>query len=123
MKIEPDRLLFIDETSTNTKMTRLYGRAPRSERLVANAPCDHWKTQTFIAGLRCGKLTAPWVLDGPMNREAFDLYIKTQLAPTLKQGDIVILDNLSSHKSEKAKAILRVNVAPGFCSCRLTVPT
>lgn len=107
MKLEPGRLVFIDETSTNTKMTRLYGRAPKSERLIADAPFGHWKTQTFIAGLRSNGITAPWVLDGPMNRAAFDLYIETQLAPTLRQGDIVILDNLSSHKSERAKRALR----------------
>lgn len=107
MKLEPHRLVFIDETSTNTKMTRLYGRAPKGERLEAGAPYGHWKTQTFIAGLRCDRLSAPWVLNGPMNRAAFDLYVETQLAPTLKPGDIVILDNLAAHKSERAKAALR----------------
>lgn len=107
MKLEPHRLVFIDETSTNTKMTRMYGRAPKGERLISDAPFGHWNTQTFIAGLRSDRLTAPWVLDGPMNRNAFDLYIETQLAPTLKQGDIVILDNLSSHKSQRAKRALR----------------
>lgn len=85
-------------------MTRMYGRSLKGERLISDAPYGHWKTQTFIAGLRHDTITAPWVLDGPMNRAAFDLYIETQLAPTLKQGDIVILDNLPAHKSEKAKA-------------------
>ena len=107
MKLEPHRLVFIDETGTKTNMTRMYGRAPKGERLISDAPFGHWKTQTFIAGLRHDGITAPWVLDGPMNRACFDLYIETQLAPTLKQGDIVILDNLSSHKSERAKAALR----------------
>ena len=107
MRLEPYRLVFIDETGTKTNMTRMYGRAPKGQRLVADAPYGHWKNQTFIAGLRHNGITAPWVLDGPMNREAFDLYIETQLAPTLKQGDIVILDNLSSHKSERAKRALR----------------
>ena len=107
MREEPHRLTFIDETATNTKMTRLRGRAKRGERLRASAPFGYWGTQTFIAGLRCDELVAPWVLNGPMNRAAFDIYIETQLAPMLQKGDVVILDNLSSHKSEKAAAMLR----------------
>lgn len=107
MKLEPHRLVFIDETSTKTNMTRLYGRSPKGTRLEADTPYGHWKTQTFIAGLRHDGITAPWVLDGAMNRAAFDVYIEKELAPTLKQGDIVILDNLPAHKSEKAKQILR----------------
>ena len=107
MRQEPHRLLFIDETGTTTKMTRLRGRALRGKRLKAHAPFGHWKTQTFIAALRCDGLTAPWVIDQPMNRRIFETYIETQLAPTLVPGDIVILDNLSSHKSEKASAILK----------------
>lgn len=104
---EPHRLIFIDETGTTTKMTRLRGRARRGHRLKAHAPFGHWMTQTFIAGLRYDHLTAPWVINGPMNRAIFEAYVETQLAPTLKPGDIVILDNLSSHKSERASAILR----------------
>ncbi len=107
MRLEPHRLVFIDETATTTKMTRPRGRSRRGSRLEADAPFGHWKTQTFIAGLRCHGLTAPWVLDGPMNRAAFDIYIETQLAPTLGPGDVVILDNLSSHKSAKAAKILK----------------
>jgi len=107
MKLEPHRLVFIDETSTKTNMTRLYGRSPKGTRLEADAPYGHWKTQTFIAGLRHNGITAPWVLDGAMNRAAFETYVEVELAPTLKQGDIVILDNLPAHKSEKAKALLR----------------
>ena len=98
--------MFIDETSLTTKMTRLRGRSPCGNRLEADAPFGHWCTQTFIAGLRVGELTAPWVLDGPMNRAAFETYIETQLAPTLQPGDVVIADNLSSHKSAKAQEIL-----------------
>ena len=101
------RLVFLDETSTTTKMTRLRGRARRGARLKADAPFGHWATQTFIAGLRCDGLTAPWVIDHPMNRESFDTYVETQLAPTLQPADVVILDNLSSHKSAKAEAILK----------------
>ncbi|MGH8514565.1 MAG: IS630 family transposase [Gammaproteobacteria bacterium] len=101
------RLVFLDETGTTTKMTRLRGRARRGARLKADAPFGHWATQTFIAGLRCDGLTAPWVVDQPMNRQIFDTYVETQLAPTLQPGDVVILDNLASHKSAKAEAILK----------------
>jgi transposase len=101
MGIEPHRLVFIDETGTTTKMTRIRGRAPIGERLRMHVPFGHWHTQTFVAGLRCHGLTAPWVLDGPMNRRAFEVYIQTQLAPTLSKGDVVIMDNLSSHKGPR----------------------
>ena len=107
MKLEPHRLVFIDETSTKTNMTRMYGRSPKGVRLEADAPYGHWKTQTFIAGLRHDGITAPWVLDGAMNRAAFETYVEYELGPTLKQGDIVILDNLPAHKSQKAKEMLR----------------
>ena len=107
MKKRPERLVFIDETGTTTKMTRLRGRARRGQRLRMKAPFGHWGTQTFIAALRHDGLTAPWVIDTPMNRSIFEAYVETQLAPTLKPGDMVILDNLPSHKSEKAKAILK----------------
>lgn len=107
MRLEPHRLVFIDETAVTTKMTRLRGRSVRGTRLEADAPFGHWRTQTFIAGLRVDELTAPWVLDGPMNRSAFDTYIETQLAPALLTGDVVIADNLSSHKSARAQALLK----------------
>jgi transposase len=107
MKKRPERLVFIDETGTTTKMTRLRGRARRGQRLKMKAPFGHWGTQTFIAALRHDGLTAPWVIDCPMNRKIFETYVETQLAPTLRRGDMVILDNLSSHKSDKAKAILK----------------
>ena len=92
-------------------MTRLRGRARRGHRLRASAPFGHWGTQTFIAALRCDGLTAPWIINKPMNRKIFDTYVETQLAPTLQPGDIVILDNLPSHKSEKAKTILKARGA------------
>lgn len=101
------RLVFLDETSLNTKLTKTTGWAPRGERLIDHTPFGHWHTQTLIAGLRCDGLTAPWVLKGAINRKRFELYIETQLAPTLKPGDVVILDNLSSHKSEKAADLLK----------------
>ena len=103
----PERLVFIDETGTTTKMTRLRGRSRRGQRLRMKAPFGHWGTQTFIAALRHDGLSAPWVIDAPMNRHLFEVYVETQLAPTLKPGDIVVLDNLPAHKSEKARAILK----------------
>jgi transposase len=101
-----DRLVFIDETSLKTNMVKTTGWAPVGDRLVDHAPFGHWRTQTFIAALRRDRIDAPWVIDGAMNRETFDRYIQTQLAPTLRRGDVVILDNLSSHKSPRAAASL-----------------
>ena len=97
-KLAPDRLVFIDETGTSTNMARLRGRAPRGERLIGKVPHGHWKTTTFVAGLRSSALTAPCVIDGPMNGAAFLAYVEQILAPGLKPGDIVVLDNLSAHK-------------------------
>jgi len=111
MRREPHRLVFIDETSVNTKMTRLRGRARWGQRLKANAPFGKWGTQTFIAGLRHDALTAPWVIPGAMDRQAFNVYVETQLAPTLGPGDVVILDNLVVHKSAKAEAAIRARGA------------
>ena len=111
MRREPHRLVFIDETSVTTKMTRLRGRARKGKRLKASAPFGRWGTQTFIAGLRHDGLTAPWVIPGAMNREAFNTYIETQLAPTLRPRDVVVLDNLSVHKSAKAAAAVRARGA------------
>jgi transposase len=107
MRQQPHRLIFLDETYVNTKMTRLRGRSRKGERLRMSAPFGHWKTQTFLAGLRCHELSAPWFIDGPITRSAFDTYVETQLAPTLQQGDVVILDNLAVHKSKKAAACLK----------------
>jgi len=100
------RLVFIDETSTNTKLTRLRGRASKGVRLPGAVPHGHWTNQTFIAGLRSHGLTAPWIIPGAMDRAAFDTYVETQLAPTLVAGDIVILDNLKVHHSTRAAASL-----------------
>ena len=96
-------IVFIDETGINTKMARLRGRCLKGRRMVAGIPHGHWKTMTFIAGLRCDSLTAPWVIEGAMDGDAFERYIETQLAPTLKKGDVVIADNLSAHKRDAAK--------------------
>ncbi len=107
MREQPSRFVFLDETGVNTKMVRLHGRSRRGERLPASAPFGPWKTQTFIAGLRCHELSAPWIIDGPITRAAFDRYVATQLAPTLAKGDVVILDNLAVHKSKRAAQCLK----------------
>ena len=84
-----EKLVFIDETWTSTSMTRRYGRAPRGQRCIASAPHGHWKTTTFVAGLRHHQLTAPLVADGPMDGEMFLAYIRQFLCPTLRPGDVV----------------------------------
>ncbi|UPT90985.1 IS630 family transposase [Bradyrhizobium barranii subsp. apii] len=96
--LDPERLVFIDETSANTKMARRYGRSPRGERCRAAIPHGHWKTTTFTAGLRSDGLIAPLVLDGPMDGDAFLAYVEQLLAPSLRPGDTVIMDNLPAHK-------------------------
>ena len=101
------RLAFVDETSVKTNMAKTTGWAPCGQRLVDHAPFGHWRTQTFVAALRHDRLDAPWVIDGAMNAEMFGLYIETQLVPTLREGDVVILDNLSSHKAPGAAETLR----------------
>lgn len=111
MRLEPERLIFIDETGTTTKMTRLRGRCLKGQRLRAKAPFGHWKTQTFVAGLRCNGLTAPFVVNEPMNRRIFETYVETQLVPTLKPGDVVIMDNLAAHKGPKVEADIRAKGA------------
>jgi transposase len=106
MRKAPGRLVFIDETSVTTKMTRLRGRSPCGERLKAAAPFGRWGTQTFIAGLRCSGLVAPFVIQGAMDRQAFNIWVEQELAPALQPGDVVILDNLSVHKSASAAEVL-----------------
>ena len=96
--LDPERLVFIDETGATTKMARTRGRAPRGERLRAGAPHGHWKTTTFVGGLRLTGMTAPMVLDGPMTSAWFLAYVEQILVPTLRRGDVVVLDNLPAHK-------------------------
>ena len=105
--IDPRRLVFIDETWVKTNMAPLRGWGPKGKRLRAQAPYGHWKTLTFIAALRCDRIDAPFVIDGPINGEMFLLYVEKVLAPTLGQGDIVILDNLGSHKARAARRLVR----------------
>lgn len=106
MRRQPGRLVFVDETSVKTNMTPLRGRSLKGHRLAGQAPYGKWQTQTFIAGLRCDGLVAPWIVPGALNGPAFDTYIKTQLAPALRPGDVVILDNLNVHKSPRAAQAL-----------------
>jgi hypothetical protein len=96
--LDPKTLVFVEETGTNTKLVRAYGRCPMGQRLLGKQPFGHWKTTTFTAGLRCAAITAPWVLDGAMNRQAFLVYIDKVLAPTLSKGDSVVMDNLPARK-------------------------
>jgi transposase len=97
-KLTPSKLVFIDETWVKTNMTRRYGRAKCGHRLVAAVPHGHWKTTTFVGALRCDGLTAPLAIDGAINGELFLAYVEQVLVPTLKRGDIVIMDNLRAHK-------------------------
>jgi transposase len=99
-----EKLIFIDETGANTKMVRTRGRAPKGQRLIGHEPWGHWKTTTFTAGLRCDGLVAPFVLDGPMNGDAFLVYVEQILVPALKPGDIVVMDNLAAHKVQGVRA-------------------
>jgi transposase len=98
LDLDPERLVFVDETGASTKMARLYGRALRGERCRSGVPHGHWKTTTFTAGLRLTGFTAPMVLDGPMRGEVFRAWTEQFLAPTLSAGDVVIMDNLPAHK-------------------------
>jgi transposase len=98
--------VFIDETWASTNMARRYGRAPRGERLRAAIPHGHWKTTTFVAGLRLEGLVAPFVFDGPINAVTFEAYVEQFLVPELRPGDIVVMDNLSSHKRPKVAALI-----------------
>jgi hypothetical protein len=120
--LDPARLVFIDETCTSTAMVRLRGRSPRGKRLVGYAPHGHRKTITFVAGLRLRRMTAPFVLDGAMNGPMFLAYVKQCLAPTLKRGDIVVMDNLRYIKSLASRRQSRRWVRNSFI-CRPTRPT
>jgi transposase len=100
------RFVFLDETGTATNMTRRYGRSPCGERLVAAIPHGHWRTTTFVAGLRQTGIVAPLVLDGPMTGMAFRAYVEQFLAPALEPGDVVVLDNLAAHKVDGVRQAL-----------------
>jgi putative transposase len=106
-RINPERLVFIDETWTKTNMAPLRGWAPCGQRLQGKAPYGHWKTMTFLAALRHDRLTAPWLIDGPIDGQSFRQYVEEVLVPTLKPGDIVIIDNLGSHKGKAVRQAIR----------------
>jgi len=106
-RLDPARLVFIDETWAKTNMVRSHGRCRRGKRLTGRAPFGHWRTSTFVAGLRHDRVIAPLVLDCPMNGRVFQTYITRCLAPELRPGDIVIMDNLGSHKSHAVYDAIR----------------
>jgi len=106
-RIDPARLVFIDETWTKTNMTPLRGWAPIGQRIRAKVPHGHWKTMTFLAALRHDRVDAPWLIDGPINGERFLLYVEKVLAPALQPGDIVVMDNLDSHKGKAVRRAVR----------------
>jgi transposase len=105
--MDGQRFVFLDETAATTAMTRLYGWGERSERLVDAAPWGHWKTSTFVAGLRSDGVMAPCVLDGAMTGESFRAYVEQMLAPALTPGDVVVMDNLPVHKVAGVEAAIR----------------
>jgi putative transposase len=105
--IDPSRLVFIDETWTKTNMAPLRGWAPRGRRLPGKAPFGHWNTMTFLAALRHDRVEAPWLIKGPINGQRFLIYVEKVLVPTLRPGDIVVMDNLGSHKVAAVRKAIR----------------
>ena len=106
-RLDPNRLVFIDETWAKTNMTRRYGRCAKGRRLVAKVPHGHWRTLTFLAALRHDRIDAPCVVDGPINGQSFLAYVEQFLVPTLTPGDIVIMDNLGSPKGAAVRRAIR----------------
>lgn len=104
--LDPAKLVFIDETGTSTAMTRLRGRARRGRRVIGRVPWGHWKTMTFVTGLRRDGITAPFVIDRAMTGAIFVEYVRQCLVPTLKPGDIVVMDNLSAHKRDEVRELI-----------------
>jgi len=111
----PGRLIFIDETWAKTNMTRTHGRCPRGKRLVTKVPHEHRRTLTFIAGLRCDGTVAPCLLDGAIDGDGFHAWVAQFLVPTLRPGDIVVMDNLRSHKDPAIRRVVRGAAAKLFC--------
>lgn len=105
-QLDPDRLVFIDETGTSTNMARLRGRCPRGQRLIGKVPHGHWKITTFVAALRNDAITAPFVIDEPMNGDIFAVYLERCLVPSLRPNDIVVMDNLPVHRSDNVRRII-----------------
>jgi transposase len=105
--VDPARLVFIDETWTRTDMGPLRGWAPCGQRLIGKLPHGRWRTMTFVAALRHDRIEAPWLLEGPIDGESFRLYVEKVVLPTLRPGDIVIMDNLGSHKGKAVRRLIR----------------
>ena len=108
LDLEPERLIFIDETWASTNMARRYGRAPRGQRLRVGVPFGHWKTTTFVGALTLRGFIAPFVIDGPIDRLAFETYVEKVLLPELHEGDVVIMDNLPGHKGPRVRDLIEV---------------
>ena len=120
--LDPERLVFIDETGAATDMARRYGRCPRGQRLVSPVPWGHWKTTTFVAALRVSEIAAPCVFDGPMDGPSFRAYVEQFVVPILRHGDIVVMDNLPSHKVAGIREAIEATVQ-SCATCRPTAPT
>ena len=105
--LDPRRLVFIDETWAKTNMTRLRGRCPLGQRLIAKVPHGHWKTSTLIAALDAQSVRCSMVVDGPVNLDVFTVFVEQVLCPELRPGDIVVMDNLSSHKGARVQELIR----------------
>ena len=112
--IDPKRLVFIDETWAKTNMAPLRGWGPRGKRLIGRAPFGHWNTMTFVAALRHDGIVAPWVIDGPINGASFRTYVEQVLVPELREGDVVVMDNLGSHKAPAIHQAIRAAGAKLF---------
>ena len=113
-RLDPKRLVFLDETWAKTNMTRRHGRCSRGARLLAKVPHGRWRTVTFLAALRCDRIIAPCVLDGPINGTSFRAYIEQFLVPALNPGDVVVMDNLGSHKGQAVRRLIRAAGAKLF---------
>jgi hypothetical protein len=120
--LDPERLIFIDESGLSTKMARLRGWAPKGERCRAAIPHGHWRTTTFVSGFTLAGFVAPMLLDGPMDGESFLAWVEQMLAPTLRPDDIVVMDNLAATKSQVSGKLLKP-AALNSAICRPTVPT
>lgn len=130
LDLEPERLVFIDETWASTNMARKRGRCPKGERLRMGVPHGHWKTTTFVGALTLRGFIAPFVLDGPIDRNAFETSVEKVLIPELTTGDVVVMDNLSSHKGPRVREMIEAAGArllylppPAFAGAGSTAPT
>jgi len=106
LDLDPDHLVFVDESWASTSMARRHGRCPRGERLRMSVPHGHWKTTTFIAAMRNSGIVAPTVIDCPVNRDIFEAWVEQMLLRELRSGDVVVMDNLSSHKGPRVRALI-----------------